>query len=165
MPGIKFTELLRYTELETAKWRTFLQSAGPAILDVPIDTAGQKDLRGVLLHIFAVELRYSERLLEVAEVTPYEKLPTGSLDELFGIHARAKENIKRWMATADERDLAKVLTFQTITAGTLSASKRKMLAHALLHGVRHWAQVANTLRLKGYKQEWGHDFLFTDALE
>ncbi len=165
MPGITFTELLRYTELETAKWRTFLQSAGPAILDVPIDTAGQKDLRGVLLHIFAVELRYSERLLELAEVTPYDKLPTGSLDELFGIHARARENIKRWMATTNERDLAKVLTFQTITAGTLSASKRKILAHALLHAIRHWGQVAAILRQKGYKQEWGHDFLFTDALE
>ncbi len=164
MPGIKFTELLRYTELETAKWRTFLQSAGPAILDVQIDTAGRQDLRGVLFHIFAVELRYSERLLETAE-TPYDTLPSGSLDELFGIHARARENIKQWMANTNDLDLAKVLTFKTITAGTLSASKRKILGHVLLHGVRHWAQVANTLRLKGHKQEWGHDFIFTDALE
>jgi uncharacterized damage-inducible protein DinB len=164
MNGVSFTELLRYTELETAKWRTFLNSAGPAILEVQIDTAGRKDLRGVLQHIFAVELRYSERLLETAE-TPYEKLPTESLGELFGIHAKARENIKQWQATTDERDLAKVLTFQTITAGTLSASKRKILAHALLHGIRHWGQVAAILRQKGYKQEWGHDFIFSDALE
>ncbi len=164
MNGVSFTELLRYTELETAKWHHFLNAAGPAILDVPIDTAGQKDVRGVLLHIFAVELRYSERLLET-EVTAYDQLPTGSLDELFGIHSRARQNIDQWLAQTNERDLSKVLTFPTITAGTLTASKRKCLIHALLHGVRHWAQMANTLRLRGYKQDWMHDFLMSDAME
>ncbi len=164
MNGVSFTELLRYSELEAAKWHHFLNGAGPAILDIPIDTAGQKDVRGVLLHIFAVELRYSERLLET-EVTAYDKLPTGSLDELFGIHARARKNIDQWLAQTNERDMAKVLTFPTITAGTLTASKRKCLIHALLHGVRHWAQMANTLRIRGYKQDWMHDFLMSDAME
>ncbi len=164
MNGVSVKELLRYTDLETAKWHTFLKAEGPAVLDVPVDTAGQKDLRGVLLHIFAVELRYSERLLEI-EVTAYDKLPTGSLEELFGIHTRARENIDQWLARTYEDDMAKVLTFKTITAGTLSASKRKILIHALLHGVRHWAQVANILRVQGHKQDWPHDFLFTDALE
>ncbi len=111
-----------------------------------------------------MELRYSERLLETTE-TPYEGLPTKSLEDLFGIHKQARQNIDQWLGKTDERDLAKVLTFKTITAGTLSSSKRKILIHALLHGVRHWAQVANTLRIQGHKQDWPHDFLFTDALE
>ncbi len=165
MNGVSFKELLRYTDLETAKWRTFFRSAGPGILDSGVDTAGQKDLRGVLLHIFAVELRYSERLLEKTDVTTYESLPTGSLDDLFGIHDRARKNFDLWLGQTNDADLAKVLTFKTITAGTLSASKRKILIHALLHGMRHWAQVANILRIQGHKQEWPHDFLFTDALE
>ncbi len=164
MSGVSIKELLRYTDLETAKWRTFLKGEAPAILDLPVDTAGQKDLRGVLLHIFAVELRYSERLLE-SEVTAYDELPTASLDDLFGIHTRARQNIDQWLARTNHDDMAKIITFQTMTAGTLSASKRKCLIHTLLHGVRHWAQVANTLRIKGHKQDWGHDFLFTDALE
>jgi len=165
MNGVSFTELMRYTDVETAKWRTFLNSVGPAALDIPIDTAGMKDVRGVLLHIFAVELRYSERLLDTERVTEYEQLPTGSLDELFGIYAKARANFKEWMGKTNEQDLARVLTFPTRTAGTLSASKRKCFIHALLHGVRHWAQMANTLRIKGYKQEWMHDFLMTDAME
>ncbi len=165
MNGITYTELLRYVDGETAKWRRFLEGATPQVLDTPIDTAGQKDLRGVLLHIFAVELRYSERLLEAADVTPYEKLPTDSLSSLFGIHARAFENLNRWLAKGDDADAAKIITFQTITAGTLSASKRKCFVHALLHGVRHWAQVANTLRIRGHKQDWMHDFLMTGAME
>jgi uncharacterized damage-inducible protein DinB len=164
MNGVSFKELLRYTDLETAKWHTFLKAAGPNVLDLAVDTAGRKDLRGVLLHIFAVEMRYSERLLETTE-TPYEQLPTGSLEDLFGIHSRARKNIDQWLARTDDRDMAKVLTFKTITAGTLSASKRKILIHALLHGTRHWAQVANILRVQGHKQDWPHDFLFTDAME
>ena len=165
MNGVSFTELMRYTELETAKWRTFLTSIGPKALDIPFDTAGMKDVRGVLLHIFAVELRYSERLLELEKVTEYEQLPTGSIDELFGIHAKAWSNFKDWLAKTNEQDMKKVLTFPTRTAGTLSASKRKCLIHTLLHGVRHWAQMANTLRIQGYKQEWMHDFLMSDAME
>ncbi len=164
MNGVSFKELLRYTDLETAKWHSFLKGEGSGILDLAVDTAGQKSLRGVLMHIFAVELRYSERLLETTE-TPYEGLPTKSLEDLFGIHKQARQNIDQWLGKTDERDLAKVLTFKTITAGTLSSSKRKILIHALLHGVRHWAQVANTLRIQGHKQDWPHDFLFTDALE
>ncbi len=165
MNGVTFTELMRYTDLETAKWRIFLNSIGPKALDIEIDTAGMKDVRGVLLHIFAVELRYSERLLEREKVTEYESLPTGSLDELFGIYAKARANYKEWLGKTNENDLAKVLTFPTRTAGTLSASKRKCFVHVLLHGVRHWAQMANTLRIRGYKQDWMHDLLFTDALE
>ena len=165
MNGVSSTELLRYTDLETAKWRIFLNSIGPKALELEMDTAGMKDIRGVLLHIFAVELRYSERLLEVEKVTEYEELPTGSLDDLFGIYARARANYKEWLGKTNESDMAKVLTFPTRTAGTFSASKRKCFVHALLHGVRHWAQVANTLRLRGYKQDWQHDFLMTDAME
>ena len=164
MNALSCKELLRYTDQETERWRAFLSNAGPEILDVPIDTAGQKDVRGVLLHIFAVELRYSERLLET-EVTAYDKLPTGSLDELYGIHIRARRNIDQWLAKTNDRDMEKVLTFPTITAGTLTASKRKCLVHSLLHGVRHWAQMANTLRIRGHKQDWMHDFLMTDAME
>ena len=165
MNGVSFTELMRYTDLETAKWRIFLNSIGPKALDIEVDTAGMKDVRGVLLHIFAVELRYSERLLELEKVTEYEALPTGSLDELFGIYAKARANYREWLGRTSEHDLAKVMTFGTRTAGTLSASKRKILIHAMLHGVRHWAQMANTLRLRGYKQDWMHDFLMTDAME
>jgi hypothetical protein len=31
---------------------------------------------------------------------------------------------------------------------------RKIFIHALLHGVRYWAQLSTHLRQKGYKQDW-----------
>jgi uncharacterized damage-inducible protein DinB len=38
------------------------------------------------------------------------------------------------------------------------------LFHALLHGVRHWAQLSTYLRQKGYKQDWQHDFIFSGVM-
>ncbi len=161
--GITFQELMHYAEAETRRWFDFFQQH-PDALDLEIDIAFAGDIRGLLLHIFAVELRYAKRLLGAA-VTPYEQLPAASLDEIFSIGDTARKNIRQYLAQASDADLGTVLTFPTRTAGTLSSSKRKIVAHVLLHGIRHWAQVATALRQCGYKQDWPHDFIFTDALE
>ena len=42
---------------------------------------------------------------------------------------------------------------------------RKIVVHLLLHGVRHWAQLATTLRQQGHATDWPHDILMSDALE
>ena len=161
--GISFQELMHYNDAETRRWHEFLVQH-PDALDLEVGIAGAKDIRGLILHIVAVELRYAERLSGAA-VTPYEQLPTGSLDEIFSIGDTARQKIRQYLAQATEADLGTVLTFETRTAGTLSSSKRKIVAHVFLHGTRHWAQVATALRQRGHKQDWPHDFIFTDAME
>jgi uncharacterized damage-inducible protein DinB len=154
---------MHYAEAETRRWRGFFQQQ-PDALDVKVDIAGARDISSLIQHVFAVELRYAERL-EGAAVTPYEELPSRSLDEIFGIGETARQKIRRYLTQATEADLRTVLTFETRTAGTLSSSKRKIVGHVLLHGIRHWAQIATVLRQAGYRQDWPHDFIFTDALE
>ncbi len=39
-----------------------------------------------------------------------------------------------------------------------------MLTHAVVHAIRHWAQLATLLRQQGYKTDWQHDVLFSDAI-
>ena len=56
------------------------------------------------------------------------------------------------------------LTFPTRSAGEFTASRRKIFIHALLHGVRHWAQLSIHLRQKGYKQDWMHDFISSGVI-
>jgi len=158
--GLTFTELLQYVNEETARWREFFQT-NPKALDVKVSIAGTKNVREMLLHIFAVEFRYAERLNDVAEVTPYEKHPRETVGELFAIGDQGREKLTKYLAKAN--DLERVLTFPTLTAGTLSASKRKIAVHMLLHGVRHWAQLATTLREAGFPQG-RHDFLFSDVM-
>ena len=161
--GISFQELMHYNDAETLRWREFFEQH-PGALGVKTDIAGTKDIRGLIIHIFAVELRYAERLLAAAP-TPYEQLPAGSLNQIFSIAETARQKLRQFLARATDADLKKVLTFETRTVGTLSSSKRKIVAHVVLHGTRHWAQIASALRQQGYKQDWPHDFIFTDALE
>lgn len=158
--GLSFSELLQYANQETEKWREFFES-NPAALDVPVSIAGTKRVRDMLLHIFAVELRYAERLHDVAEVTPYERHTAKPSEELFAMGEQARRMLAEYLANAS--DLDRVLTFPTLTSGTLSASKRKIAIHMLLHGVRHWAQLATALREAGFAQG-KHDFIFSNVM-
>jgi uncharacterized damage-inducible protein DinB len=162
--ALTFDEMLRHNEQETVRWHEWFRSHTEA-LQVPIDIARVTDVRGMLLHIFAVELRYAERLLDVPEPTAYEKLPTGSVDELFGIGAQARAKMRESLERLPEEAWSEIITFPTRTAGTLTASKRKCFAHALLHSMRHWAQLATVLRQRGLPQEWMHDFLVSAPME
>lgn len=160
---LSFAEMLEANERETAKWQNWFEHQPAELLDLPLDIALAKDVREFLLHIFAVELRYAERLAG-STVTEYEALPTGSVRELFGIGDNARQLYREYLSGASDSDLATIMEFPTRTAGVLRASKRKMFAHAMLHGVRHWAQLATALREKGHGTDWPHDFLFTDVM-
>jgi uncharacterized damage-inducible protein DinB len=160
---LTFTEMLEANERETKKWQGWFERQPAELLSLPLNIALAKDVREFLLHIFAVELRYAERLRN-AEVTPYEAHPTGSVRELFAIGDKARAGLRRYLAHVTDEDLAVVLEFPTRTSGVLRSSKRKMFAHAMLHSVRHWAQLATALREKGHGTDWPHDFLFSDVM-
>jgi uncharacterized damage-inducible protein DinB len=158
--GLGFSEFLRYVNEETSKWKEFFHS-NPQALDVPVSIAGTKSVRDMLLHVFAVELRYAERLNDVAEVTPYERHTGKPPEELFAMGEQARRMLAEYLTQAS--DLDRVLTFPTLTSGTLSASKRKIAIHMLLHGVRHWAQLATALREAGFATG-KHDFIFSNVM-
>jgi len=161
---ISFADLLAANEAETQKWRTWFEGQPVAVLDVPLSIALAKDVREFLLHIFAVELRHAERITGLA-ITDYETLPARSVAELFGIGDRARGMYRDYLAKATDDNLATVIEFPTRTAGTVRASKRKIFAHAMLHGVRHWAQLTTALREAGYTTGWGKDFLYSPVME
>ena len=161
---ISFTELLAANEAETRNWRKWFDGQPASVLDVPLSIALAKNVREFLLHIFAVELRYAERLQRVP-VTAYETLPTGNIADLFGIGDKARAMYREYMARAGDKDLATVIEFPTRTAGMLRSSKRKIFLHAMLHGVRHWAQLATALREAGYPTNWAKDFLYSEVME
>jgi uncharacterized damage-inducible protein DinB len=161
---ISFADLLAANEAETQKWRGWFDEQPVAVLDVPLSIALAKNVREFLLHIFAVELRHGERITGLP-ITEYEMLPTGSVAELFGTGDRARALYRDYLAKATDDDLATVIEFPTRTAGIVRASKRKIFLHAMLHGVRHWAQLATALREAGYATNWGKDFLYSPVME
>ena len=74
-PGITLDELLTDNESATARWKAWF-GENPAALDAPCDIYNSGTVRGLLKHIFAVELRHSQRLLG-EEVSAYDAIPVG----------------------------------------------------------------------------------------
>ena len=161
--ALQFRELLAWTGEETARWEEWLRAQDPAVLAVSLGDSKYATVGDLIFHVFMVERRYTERLHD-EEATPYESVPHATLDEIFAVHRDNRPRLERWVDTAPEEEWARVLTFQTISAGTLTASKRKVLAHTLLHGIRHWAQIAMAVRQAGYPTEWMHDIIMSGAL-
>lgn len=157
-PGVSFGELLNYTEEENRRWKQFL-ARHPEALDLPFDVAG--DVRQLLVHIFAVELHFAHAITGKPAVNP-EQLATRKLDEIFAIGEQAMQTYREFLALASPQDWAEKVELGRIN---MRASKRKLVAQALTHSLRHWAQLATFLRQQGLQQEWRHDFLLSQAME
>ena len=121
-------------------------------------------MRDLFLHVYTVDLRYSERLLglpvtdhAVAAATAAE--PAG----LFALARRGQDQLRKAACAADA-DWDAEITSVTRSAGTLVASRRKVLAHTLTHHIRHGAQIAMVLRQHGHATDWMHDLLLSDAM-
>ncbi len=161
-PGITLEELLADNETAAAKWQQWFES-NPAALDAPCGIYNSATVRGLLKHIFAVELRHSQRL-RGEEVVGYDAIPAGSLTGLFEIHEQAVRNLHHFLVGASKTDFEEIISLETVSAGTVRASRRKLFVHILLHSIRHWAQLTTALREAGYKTGWPKDFLFSDAM-
>ncbi len=117
---------------------------------------------GVVLHIFGVELRYAQRLLD-QKVTTWEEFRQTSIEDVFELGDHARSQLVHFLTTAPEKELNSVLTFQTMTAGTVTASKHKIASNIFLHDIRHWGQIATVLRQNGFADQWGHDMLLSSV--
>lgn len=162
---IRFEELLNYNEEETERWRQcFIEH--PEALELKLDLARCETTRETLFHIFACEAWYADCLESRAFADParFEKIPRGTVEELFAVAAEARDKFRKFIACATEADWAITVPFPEGPWGKLCPTLRKALAHTMVHSIRHWAQLATALRKQGLTQEWGHDLLFTKAL-
>ena len=160
--GLSFRELMAYTDEETRRWEAWFRNA-PAALEVKLGEGRWKTVGELIYHVFMVERRYADRLIG-EPVTPYAEPTPREVDAIFAEYPEARRRLERFVAQATPAEWGETITFETIAAGTLTASKRKIVAHALVHGVRHWAQIATALRQAGQGEQWMHDLLGSSAL-
>jgi uncharacterized damage-inducible protein DinB len=159
-PGISFADLLAYNADETNHWKQWFAEHAAA-LDLPCDVAGAGSVRKLLLHIFATELFFANRVLDQPKLD-YDNLPHGTLGELFGIHTDAQAKFQEFLTKAMPADWSNPVS---LGFRDFKASKRKMVAQAVLHSVHHRGQLATFLRQQGFKQSWTHDFIASRVME
>jgi uncharacterized damage-inducible protein DinB len=157
--ALSYETLLEHTSTEQHRWHDWFVEH-PDAWAVPFATGRMATVGGVVMHIFAVELRYTQRLLD-QEVTDWENFRQTSIDEVFQLGDNARAQLVQYLTTAPEAELDRVLTFQTLTAGLVSASKHKIASNLFLHAIRHWGQVATVVRQKGFGDQWSHDLLLS----
>lgn len=161
--SIEARTLAAYVDHETERWRAWFASAPPEVLELPLGPGADGTVRVLVKHIFAVELRYAQRLSDQA-VSGYDELADGTVDDLWDIHRRAAALRDAFLAGASAADLARVLVSDTRKLGRIESSAHKVVVHSLIHGIRHWAQIAAVLRQHGHGGLWEHDWLLSPAV-
>jgi len=157
--GIRFTELLAYTEEENRRWKEWFRGR-PEALTTPCDIGGSPTVHEFLLHIFTTDLHFAHRVAGL-DRPDFKALPHSNVDELFGIGEVAAGKFRDFIANATSGDWNQIVP---LGFADRKVTKRKMVAQALLHGVHHRAQLATLLRQRGLKQDWIHDFILSDAM-
>jgi uncharacterized damage-inducible protein DinB len=160
-PALSFEELLAWSDESTQRWFQFL-AENPAVLDLPCGIYGTSNVLGLVRHIVVVEMRHAQRLSGETVYT-YEQFPDGPLDALLALHAEAIARFRKLLADPTQ-DWAAEMEFVTLTAGTLRSSRRKLLAHTLLHAVRHWAQLSTLTRAADFPTGFAGDLLLSSVL-
>jgi uncharacterized damage-inducible protein DinB len=161
--GITMEELLAWNEQASNFWRAHLE-ANPALLRLPCGIGGAADVQQFVRHIWGVELRWAQRIAGLP-VMSKEEMTSGPLEALFQIHLKAVEIFRGLLAAPDQRwEETFTLDFDWIPSEARIVSRRKVLAHALFHSQRHWAQLATLVRAAGFPSGFKGDLLFSPAL-
>lgn len=162
-PGISLEELLAWNNEAAAFWNKHLQ-ANPALLDLPCSIGGAANVQEFVRHIWAVELRWGQRIAG-QPVLSREETPAGPLNALFGLHLEATQIFRTLLGDpAQDWDQTINLAYDWLPPDARDFSRRKVMAHALVHSQRHWAQLATLLRTAGFPTKFQGDLLFSSAL-
>lgn len=161
---LELSTLAGYVEHETERWRQWFGAAAPEVLDLSLGAGADGTIRTLVKHIFAVELRYAQRLVG-EPVSGYDELADETVEQLWRIHHTANATRGRYLAGASAEALDRVLVSETRKLGRIESRAHTVLVHSLVHGIRHWAQLAMVLRQHGHGGLWEHDWLLNPAVQ
>ncbi len=162
--GVSMKELLVWNNEASEFWKAHLE-ANPGLLELKCGIGGAATVQDFVRHIWGVDLRWAERLAGEPE-TPREAIPAGPVEALFDLHRKAVALFDRLLADPNQDwEAAYTLDVPWLPPDKRTFSRRKMLAHALFHGQRHWAQLSTLVREAGFPAGFRGDLLFSSAME
>ena len=168
MLELRFDDLFEYTEWQRARWRAWFRER-PEVLT--LGTGDHNDSRlttvgDVVKHIFGAELRYVQRLCG-EPVSDLATVPSDDVETLFAKGEETRQRMKELLRAmpAEQWDVQRRFT---VLQYQVTATPKKIVAHTLMHEVRHWAQLATICRMSGHRPNdddllasplWGGDFV------
>jgi uncharacterized damage-inducible protein DinB len=160
--NLSYSELLRYTNDERDKWRSWFAST-PEAIDAPVQPGARLPTVGKLIdHIFLVERRHLQRLTD-QPLSNETGLTGNNAAPLFDYGASVRRELEQFVDELDEDAADEMRTFE-VRDRQWPMTRRKLLFHVLLHETRHWAQVALAVRLAGFEPPGDHDLFYSKAV-
>jgi uncharacterized damage-inducible protein DinB len=154
-PALTADEMIAWLETTSTNWKALIEEH-PEILEMSCDVMGVSTVGGLLQHIVAVELRYADQL-SGQPPTEYSAIPFDSAVAIYATHERAMKKFQALLNS--DMDWDEKFDFVTRSLGPLRASRKTILFHALMHAIRHYAQLATLVRQHGIKPGWQMDYL------
>jgi uncharacterized damage-inducible protein DinB len=162
MNALTIDELCAWTEEERNKWEAWFPKH-PVALAFVLKGDRFGTVAGLVGHIFEAEQRQTHRL--VGGLVPERKDPVGgTAPELFAAGRKSRAFYRESVAKLGSADWGTVLEFDS-PGGRLSITKRKLALHLPLHEMRHWAQIARTVREHDLAPPGKHDLMFSEVMK
>jgi uncharacterized damage-inducible protein DinB len=162
MITLSLDELLAWTEEERGKWESWCASH-PEALAFTLRGDRFGTVGGLIGHIFEAEWRQSHRL--TGEAVPERVDPANAPARVIFDRGRtSRMAFRAAVAKMSDPAGADLLTFET-ASGTISVTKRKLALHLPLHEIRHWAQIARTVREHDLAPPGKHDLMFAESVQ
>lgn len=156
--SVPIETLLDYSDHERRKWRAWL-AADATRVDVPIQTGGRFPTAGALLdHIFLVERRHLARL-EGGTPPGATGIPPGDLDALFEYGDLVRADFRKYLADLDASRAGETMQI-SVSSGSFTMTRQKLITHIVLHEIRHLAQLALAARSAGHAPPGDHDLFY-----
>lgn len=162
MISLSLDELFAWTEEERTKWEAWFPQH-PEALAFKLKGDRFGTVAGLVGHIFEAEWRQAHRIGGLP--APERKDPPGAtVPELFASGRRARAFIREQVAKAESGHWNDTLRFES-PAGELTMTKRKLALHLPLHEMRHWAQIARTVREHDLAPPGKHDLMMSAVVQ
>lgn len=156
--AVELRELLDYSDHERRKWREWI-AAAPDRMDIPFQAGGRFPTVGSLFdHIFLVERRHLCRL-EGGTPPDTTGVPPADWKALFEYADLVRDDLRTYVSDLDEDEARQTMTI-VAQSGTRTMTRRTLIAHIVLHEIRHLAQVAYAVRLAGQTPPGQHDLFY-----
>lgn len=155
-PSLTAEDLIAWYDRTALEWRDLLAKHSE-ILTLPCDIAETKTVGQLLQHIVAVELRYAQQLAG-QPISEYADIPYDSAESLYATHVRATALFRHLLTQPIDWD--ETIEFITRLLGPARSTRKTILFHSQLHGIRHYAQLSTLVRQHGISQKYPLDYLF-----
>ncbi|GDY13294.1 hypothetical protein LBMAG53_21720 [Planctomycetota bacterium] len=159
--GISFRELLTWIGSETDRYESWFSHRPQQVWLLAAGTGRLATVWDLVHHVHVVDIRLAQRAQGQPIATDSEVAVTDA-GSLFALGRRGQAILG---ATVDDaHELHTIISWQTQTGVQMQASRRKIVAHAITHHIRHMAQLATVLRQHGKATDWPHDLLISNAM-